>query len=112
MTTERWTAEDARRALAEWDRSGLTIAEFARSQGYAPFRLYEWRRKLAAAERERETTVPPPLPALMPVRVMAASSGDQPVSVLLRSGQVLKVSRGFDEDVFSRVVALLEAAGC
>ena len=33
----------------------------------------------------------------------------EPVTALLRSGHMLKVSRDFDEVVFARVVALLEA---
>jgi len=111
MTAERWREADARRALDAWGRSGLTIAQFARAQGVAPDRLYEWRRKLAATTGDLKTAiVPDQLPALMPVRVAAAASGDQPISVLLRSGHVLRVPRGFDEGVFSRVVALLKEA--
>ena len=110
MTAERWTEADARRALEAWGRSGLTIAQFARSQGIEPYRMYEWRRKIAArAGESASTTMSAPLSALMPVRVAMAPSGDQPISVLLRSGHILKVPRGFDEGVFARVVALLEA---
>lgn len=32
----------------------------------------------------------------------------EPVTVLLRTGHMLKVSHGFDEDAFTRVVTLLE----
>ena len=32
----------------------------------------------------------------------------EPVTVLLRSGHMLKVGRDFDESAFARVVALLE----
>jgi hypothetical protein len=32
----------------------------------------------------------------------------EPVTVLLRTGHMLKVSHGFDEAAFARVVALLE----
>ena len=34
----------------------------------------------------------------------------EPVTVLLRSGHMLKVGRGFDEEAFARVVAVLEGA--
>ncbi len=43
----------------------------------------------------------------MPVQLSNAKRGE-PVAVL-RSGHVIRLGRGFDEDAFSRVVALLEA---
>jgi hypothetical protein len=49
------------------------------------------------------------VPALLPVRVTdEAPKRGEPVTVLLRTGHMLKVSHGFDEDAFARVVALLE----
>lgn len=114
MSAERWTETEARRILEVWSKSGLSGAEFARTQGYAPFRLYEWRRKLGAVERAQAgVEASSPLPALVPVRMTTASAGpDAPLSVVLRSGHVIKVARGFDEDVFRRVVELLESTGC
>ena len=113
MTAERWTEAEARRTLEAWSKSGQSIAEFARNQGHAPFRLYEWRRKLEAADRTQAgAEAPSPLPALVPVRVTRAAPVDASLSVVLRSGHVIKVARDFDEDVFSRVVALLESTGC
>ncbi len=42
---------------------------------------------------------------VLPVKVVEPRRGE-PVTVLLRSGHMLKVSRDFDEVVFARVVAL------
>jgi hypothetical protein len=48
-------------------------------------------------------------PALVPVRLVGESSQrGEPVTVLLRTGHVIKVAHGFDEKAFARVVALLE----
>ena len=47
--------------------------------------------------------------ALLPVRVIEPRGGE-PVTVLLRSGHMLKVGRGFDEEAFARAVAVLEGA--
>jgi len=50
---------------------------------------------------------------LLPVRVAEArvdGRRGEPVTVLLRSGHMLKVGRDFDESAFARVVALLERA--
>ena len=49
------------------------------------------------------------MPAVVPVRLKTAAARGEPVTVLLRTGHMLKVSHGFDEDAFARVVALLEA---
>ncbi len=42
------------------------------------------------------------------MRVTSESREGYPVAVVLRTGHVLKGARGFDEDAFARVVALLE----
>ena len=49
--------------------------------------------------------------ALLPVRVAEPETGarrGEPVTVLLRSGHMIKVGHDFDERTFARVVALLE----
>jgi len=107
------TAAEARRTLEAWSKSGQSIAEFARNQGHAPFRLYEWRRKLKAADcTQAVAEASSPLPALMPVHVTRASPVDASLSVVAGTVKNNKVARDFDEDVFSRVVALLESTGC
>lgn len=45
----------------------------------------------------------------MPVKVAEPKRGE-PVLVMLRSGHMVKVARGFDEEALSRVVAVLEGA--
>ena len=43
---DTWTPDDARRVLDEWQRSGTTLAEFARRHELSAARLYWWRRRL------------------------------------------------------------------
>jgi hypothetical protein len=45
----KWTAAEAEAALAELDKSGLSVVEFARSRGVAAHRLWRWRRQLRRA---------------------------------------------------------------
>ncbi|HEX3343517.1 MAG TPA: hypothetical protein VHS09_03045 [Polyangiaceae bacterium] len=72
-----------------------------------PQRLHWWKQKLRFdADKSRAM-------ALLPVRVAEAridGRRGEPVTVLLRSGHMLKVGRDFDEIAFARVVALLERA--
>ncbi len=95
--------------LGAWKKSGLSLEAFARSRGLVPQRLHWWKTKVgfrAAAEKSEAL-------ALLPVRVTEArveARRGEPVTVLLRSGHMLKVGRDFDESAFARVVALLERA--
>ncbi len=104
----QWSEHEARGVLSAWRKSGQTLERFARDRGLVPQRLRFWKRKLEGktttlARRES------PL-ALLPVQVTepAPWKRGEPVAVYLRSGHIVKVGRGFDEEAFVRVVALLE----
>jgi hypothetical protein len=109
MAHGQWTEVEARSVLGAWKKSGLGLEAFARSRGLVPQRLYWWKKKLsfgAVGDKSRAL-------ALLPVRVTEARAElrrGEPVTVLLRSGHMLKVGRDFDESAFARVVALLERA--
>ena len=106
MAHGQWTEVEARGVLEAWKKSGQPLEGYARSRGLVPQRLHWWKKKLgmvAAAEATRPV-------ALLPVKVAepaGAGRRGEPVTVLLRSGHILKVGRDFDESVFARVVALL-----
>jgi hypothetical protein len=103
MAHGQWTEVEARSVLGAWKKSGLSIERFARSRGLVPQRLHWWKKKLGV---DRAL-------ALLPVRVAEArieARRGEPVTVLLRSGHMIKVGRDFDESAFARVVALLERA--
>ena len=103
MAHGQWTEIEARGILEALKRSGLGVEKFARSRGLVPQRLYWWKKKLGFDASR--------VPALVPVRVTesrAEARRGEPVTVLLRSGHMIKVGRDFDESAFARVVALLE----
>ena len=73
-----------------------------------PQRLRFWKSKLegkTTALVRSESSL-----ALLPVEVTesAQPKRGEPVAVYLRSGHIVRVGRGFDEEAFARVVALLE----
>ena len=71
------------------------------------------RSRLAGFEVIPEALVRSEAPlALLPVKVAEPSppKRGEPVAVYLRSGHIVKVGRGFDEDAFARVVTMLEGA--
>lgn len=106
MAHGRWSEVEARGMLEAWKRSGLPLERFAKERGLVGQRLRWWRKKLNRQERARAAG---PVPALLPLRMaQEPARRGEPVTVLLRTGHMLKVSHGFDEDAFARVVAILE----
>jgi hypothetical protein len=108
MAHGQWTEIEARGVLEAWKKSGQSLEGYARSRGLVPQRLHWWKQKLrfgAVADKSRAV-------ALLPVRVKESreSRRGEPVTVLLRSGHMIKVGHDFDESAFARVVALLERA--
>ena len=101
MAHGQWTEVEARGVIDAWRKSGLSTLDFARERGIVPQRIYWWRKKLADDDAKVGLR-------LLPVQLVDAKRGE-PVTVLLRSGHMLKVGRGFDEEAFARVVAVLEA---
>ncbi|MDB4986006.1 MAG: hypothetical protein JWN04_1184 [Myxococcaceae bacterium] len=105
MAQGKWSEVEARGVLEAWKRSGLPLEQFARQRGFVSQRLRWWVQKFKVAEKALAASTP----ALLPVKLTAeAPRRGEPVTVLLRTGHMLKVARGFDEDAFARVVALLE----
>jgi transposase-like protein len=125
-TTAR--ARQMRRVLGQWERSGLTLTEFARRHGLAASTLTWWRRVFRDAEgqpaatsagqrrwagrhassprRSREgafseVRLTPPAPLTPPVWEIG-----------LRSGHVLRVPPASDAAALRAVVAVLESSGC
>ena len=102
----QWSEHEARGVLGAWRKSGLSLEAFAKQQGFVPQRLRWWRNKLegrpSTALVKQESEI-----ALLPVTVAPPKRGE-PVAVYLRGGQVIRVGRGFDEEAFARVVAILE----
>lgn len=108
MAHGQWTEIEARGVLEAWKKSGQSLEGYARSRGWVPQRLHWWKKKLGfgkGADPKGRSM------ALLPVRVAEARQDarrGEPVTVLLRSGHMIKVGRDFDESAFARVVALLE----
>lgn len=104
----QWSEHEARGVLSAWQRSGQSLERFAKERGLTPQRVRWWKAKLEGkhpALVRSESGL-----ALLPVQVTESgpSKRGEPVAVYLRSGHIVKVGRGFDEEAFARVVSLLE----
>ena len=101
MAHGQWSEVEARGVLNALAKSELSVEKFCLERGITPQRVYWWKKKLGVnALKPKPTSM-----ALLPVRVVetpvasAAPARGEPVTVLLRSGHVVKVGRGFDEDL-------------
>jgi hypothetical protein len=103
----QWSEHEARGVLSAWRKSGQSLERFAKERGIVPQRIRWWRAKL---EGKSTALVRSSSLALLPVQVTesAPAKRGEPVAVYLRSGHIVKVGRGFDEEAFARVVAVLE----
>jgi transposase len=81
MAQGQWTEVDARGVLAALEKGGLSVVEFARERCIVPQRIYWGQRKLA--DKDAESGI-----ELLPV----------PLTDNRRSGHIVKVGRGFDEE--------------
>jgi hypothetical protein len=110
MAQGQWTEVEARGFLEALRKSQQGIYEFCQERGIVPQRLYYWRRRLGELRDAAPIETDDGYPGLVPVQVVdrSAAKRGEPVTVLLRGGQMLKVGRGFDEAAFARVVALLD----
>jgi hypothetical protein len=103
----QWSEHEARGVLTAWRRSGQSLERFAKDRGLVPQRVRWWKNKL---EGKATALAGSKALALLPVQVTQAAQPKrgEPVAIYLRTGHVVKVGRGFDEEAFVRVVALLE----
>ena len=108
----QWSEHEARGVLNAWRRSGLSIEKFARERFITPQRVRWWKAKLEGKSTAMVRSSASPSLSLLPVQVTEAapSKRGEPVAVYLRSGHIVKVGRGFDEEAFARVIALLEGS--
>jgi len=102
-STSSARAQEMRRVLAQWQRSGLRLREFGEQRGIALSTLRWWRRVLRAAGAAA--------PAVAFIEVPAPVSVPRPPAVLeivLTSGQMIRVSAGADSDTLRQVLAALQ----
>jgi transposase-like protein len=86
--------------LAELERSGASLAAFARREGLSAERLYRWRARLT---KTRATFV-----EIRPDVVVSATGGV--LEVVLAGGRAVRVPSDFDEVALRRLIAVLEGA--
>src|SRR4051794_38013180 len=106
----RWSEHEARGVLSAWRKSGQSIEKFAKERSLVSQRIRWWKKKLE--DTSTAVVKPEASLALLPVQVTHAKQQKrgEPIAIYLRSGHIVKVGRGFDEDALARIVVVLEGA--
>ena len=99
----RWTELEARAALLALESSGESVVGFARRHGLDAQRLYAWRRRLQGPTAEAES-----VPTFVEVIAEAAAKQHDGVfEVVLRTGDVVRVPRQFDDQALGRLLSVV-----
>lgn len=110
--------------VEEWAKSGLTAKEFCRRRKLCYWSFCKWRRRLCEAGRDKPSRSPEPeKPRFLPVHVVDrgaelvtpphAVPGDAAgIELVLRTGRLVRVARGFDPGALAAVIAVAEGVPC
>ena len=96
----RWTMAEGELMVAALRASGETPAAFARRHSLHEVRVQRWVARVGRKAR-----------SAAPVRVTSAQSAASGLEVVV-GGAVVRVDRGFDDELLRRVVAALGEASC
>ena len=91
-----------REAVADWKKSGQTIAAFCTARGLSQASFYAWRRKFARHDRV------PPAETFVPLTIVP----DAVVEIVLPTSIVVRVPAAADAAAVAKLVAALGAAPC
>lgn len=107
---QRWSESEAEEILSLLERSGQSIAAFAREQGLTPQRLYWWRNRLGWGAASRLSGEAPA--DLVPVQITedARVVSEAAIVVRLPSGVVLEVPPGASPHWAAALARALEEA--
>jgi transposase-like protein len=97
------TRADRRKLLAELEKSGESVAGFARKLGVSPWTIYSWRRQ----EREGRANGKEERPEFVQVRVAPRRDEPAPLEVELREGIRVRVPSDFDGEALRRLLGVL-----
>jgi transposase-like protein len=100
----QWTEQEARTALEELARSGVSLSEFARRKGVSVNRLVYWKKRL----------IPARPPAFVAVTLPHGASSPSPLLEILVGGVVVRVPDDADAERVAGIVRALtrRVEGC
>jgi hypothetical protein len=108
LSSSYWREPDARRVLALWRKSGLSLKAFASREGIGRSRLQRWKTRL-----ESETPTFHPVQVVFDAHAAARQVGSPGrVELVLGNGRRVAVTAGFDAAVLEELVRVVESWPC
>ena len=111
MSKQRLSRERWRELIAQQRAGELTVVAFCRRHGLAASTFFNWKRRLESEGEgldDAEVAACADEPSFVEVTPEALTSGsDEPIEVLLSSGVVVRVRRGFDTSTLRQLVEAL-----
>jgi transposase-like protein len=108
LRRRRWTAEDAKQALAALAQSGLELSAFATREGLDAQRLWRWRRQLAAPAAMAFEEIVPRDATPAPDGGATSPSERERFEIVLGSGRVVRVPASFDASALRQLLTIME----
>lgn len=112
MSRTRRTYDERERLVREWDRSGLTAAEFARPRGLSAESLRRWGRAVRGALRTRSPKRSVPrsveLVELVTPRVVDEAPRRYSIEIVLQNGRRVALVGDIADERLVTIVAALE----
>lgn len=116
----RWSVAEATAALADHERSGLSIRAFCHERGWDSERLYRWKRRLSSTTGSPSEDATATTPSFVRAEVnlprrSAAVTSDLPMpqfELVLCNGQRMYFPADADPAALARTVQALEANPC
>ena len=96
-------------ALADQERRGLSVAEYAEEIGVTPATLYNWRRRLESAPSPKPRSEARGLVRVQVRRAELPAAGTEALVVRIGRGRSVEIRPGFDAEELARVIEVLEA---
>lgn len=99
LTTRKSRIEAWREAIAEQEQSGLPVREFCQRRGVSEQSFYTWRRRVREKEPVRFALV----------ETDRSKTASEPLELVLRSGERLRIGFGVDAATLRTVLEVLRA---
>lgn len=107
--TKKWTPQARKMAgvIDEFERSEMTVGEFAQARGFSKWQIYEWRRRIRRL-REEEGKSGPGDSLFVAVHSAGLSSGER-FELELSHGRRVRVPTGFNAGDLRRLIEVIES---
>jgi len=89
----------------------IPLERFCRKHGISPWTYYYWKKRLGPKDTVHKKPEPPASTSFVPVSVIPAHKNQPYMEVRLREGTVIRISGGYDKDIFRSIIEAISPAG-